>query len=134
MIVTIGDVTGDANPVLASIIAPSTTTLESNGALAILIKFNSLVGTSTVVEVGSRYAEVISPSLTTWKNYIGLAVGLGLATPNAAGAAYVAGTGSISADLDYDKTGAGAAGKYAAGWSSGTIDTPLEVASIDINQ
>ncbi|MGY8867578.1 MAG: hypothetical protein ACKVJK_18405, partial [Methylophagaceae bacterium] len=105
MVVNIGTVSANRNAKLASIIAPASTTLESNAAVAITIEFNSLAATSTVAVLGSALAEVKQPSFTTWKTYIGQCVAAGIATVAAGGATYTAAGGSIAHSLDFDVNG-----------------------------
>ncbi len=81
MLVDIGSTrlhaTAQRNVKLASIIAPASSTLNANAAVAIHIQQNALVATSTAIVVGTSPAEVWQPSLTSWKDYIGLIVAAG---------------------------------------------------------
>ena len=132
-------VNSNQNIKLASIIAPASTTLESNAAVAIDIQFNSLVATSTKAVSGGTIAEVKQPSFTTWKTYIGQCVAAGIATVAAGGATYTAAGGSIAHTLDYDFAGDGTTtnkfattgGTLIAG--TGQINLPSELAHIDSN-
>ena len=152
MEVSIGDTDATANPALATILAPDASLLAANAAVNIKILANALVATASLAEPGTSFAEVKSPSLTTWKTFIGQLVARGIATVSTLGGAYTPAGGSIAHTIDFNKTGAvatpdaspqviGAAAIAAATnhnfvttfTASGTISTPNDLSLIDSN-
>ena len=123
------------NTALSTITAPAVTgTLLPNAVVDLTVKGNSLVATGTTEVPGTLYAQVVQPSLTTWKAYV-LHVQTTIATTDAL---IDAGAGPLSFDFDYEKEGDLTAGNFvsdygagAAGALGGTMDLVVELNYVD---
>ena len=116
------------NTALALITAPAVTgTLLSNALVALTINSNSLTATGTVAVPGTNLADVEQASLTTWKAYI-----LHVQSTIGATTAQIDAGNPMAIALDYDKDGAGNAGKFRSDYGgTEVIDTVAELNYID---